>query len=992
MRPLLAALLLLVSFTAASAENVQQGLKVPDGFEVTEYADSQLANDIFTLTLDPRGRVVVSGPGYIRILVEDEKTGKATQAVEVAQLKNGTQAMLWEGDTLYCVADGGLRRFKIENDKAVGDSELIRALKTGGEHHAHAIKRGPDGWLYVLCGNTTGIDLSYATLLTTPIRKPTGGCLIRFTPDLKNSEVVADGFRNPYDFDFNVNGDIFTYDSDNERCVSLPWYEGTRFCQVIPGGRYGWRTPQHGQFFRLPHDFPDVVPALDYLGRGSPTGVVCYRHVQFPAKYRGNFLLADWTFGRIYHVKLQRAGSTYKAEREVFLQATGDNGFAPTALAVQPKTGDLFVSIGGRGTRGAVYRIRYPAGAKLDEAALEKLKIAPRSLDWKPEYLDQAAKGDAPARLQALIEIRRYLHKLNAEQIMAAVRANWDQDDRQISRATADLLGLLPERERRLLGQQAKAGRQQLVWALGCAAVDAEEVISRTAAQRSSGQLAGELGLWQLRALQLALGDLTNPKLHGTNWEGYSRLRGQGDIANEELLQALRNDLSSGEAPRVREAGRILAMIEDDDPNTLAQLGNMLPGTTSSVDLLHALTVLARLRAPRTDAITKQTADALVSLDDKVAKEKLNRENHWSLRVAELHAGLSAQDGLLNAHLLGHKDFGRPDHALFTRTPGFDRKKAAKLFLARAEKDADYAWNGDVVALVGELPAKECLPVLRKLWGSAGLEEAILPVLARQAEAEDRDKLLHGLNSPQPATVKLCLTALQNLPGRDVEAKHVLALILALRRLGDSKDEKQLQGQLVQYLRTLTGQDKLPEDKQAWTDWFAKAHPDLAARLSGPDGVDVAAWGKRLEKIDWNAGDGERGGKVFIKANCASCHSGAQALGPDLRGVTSRFSRADLLTSILQPSKDIANRYRTSQVETAAGKIYQGLIIYEATDSVILQTGPTVTTRLDGAQVASKRFTDVSLMPAGLMDMLKNEEIADLYAYLRGLTAPEKKD
>jgi putative heme-binding domain-containing protein len=129
---------------------------------------------------------------------------------------------------------------------------------------------------------------------------------------------------------------------------------------------------------------------------------------------------------------------------------------------------------------------------------------------------------------------------------------------------------------------------------------------------------------------------------------------------------------------------------------------------------------------------------------------------------------------------------------------------------------------------------------------------------------------------------------------------------------------------------------------------------------------------------------------VFVKANCASCHSGAQAIGPDLRGVASRFSRADLMTAIIQPSKDIAPRYRTTAVETSDGKIYQGLIIYEAVDGVILQTGPATTVRVDGAKITGKRFTDISLMPAGLLDMLKNEEVADLVAYLKSLTVPAK--
>ena len=174
--------------------------------------------------------------------------------------------------------------------------------------------------------------------------------------------------------------------------------------------------------------------------------------------------------------------------------------------------------------------------------------------------------------------------------------------------------------------------------------------------------------------------------------------------------------------------------------------------------------------------------------------------------------------------------------------------------------------------------------------------------------------------------------------------------------------------------------------------WFGKTHPELAARLNGADGVDLAAWAKRLAKIDWTAGDSERGKGVFTKVNCASCHSGTQAIGPDLRGVAGRFSRDDMLTAIIQPSKDISPRYRTTQVETAEGKIYQGLVVYDAPDSLILQTGPAVTVRLTGQQVASRRTTDVSLMPAGLLDPVADRDIADLLAYLKSLgsATPEK--
>ena len=303
--------LLAVLLAAAPADD-HLGLRVPPGFAVTEVADSALANDIFRMTLDPRGRVVVAGRGYIRTLIDDDGDGRADRSVEfVDGPRDGAMGLLWEGDTLYVTGDGGLRRYRDRDGdgRADGPSELIRAMKTGGEHAAHAIRRGPDGWLYVICGNFTGIDASYAPLSTSPIKEPLAGCVIRFTPDLSASEIVADGFRNAYGMDFNPDGDLFAFDSDNERCVSLPWYEPTRFYHVVAGGHHGWRAPQRGEFWQAPPYDPDVARPLVTLGRGSPTGVACYRHVQFPARYRGGFFLLDWTFGKVHFVTVEHIGS-----------------------------------------------------------------------------------------------------------------------------------------------------------------------------------------------------------------------------------------------------------------------------------------------------------------------------------------------------------------------------------------------------------------------------------------------------------------------------------------------------------------------------------------------------------------------------------------------------------------------------------------------------------------------------------------------------------
>jgi putative heme-binding domain-containing protein len=206
-----------------------------------------------------------------------------------------------------------------------------------------------------------------------------------------------------------------------------------------------------------------------------------------------------------------------------------------------------------------------------------------------------------------------------------------------------------------------------------------------------------------------------------------------------------------------------------------------------------------------------------------------------------------------------------------------------------------------------------------------------------------------------------------------------------MRRLQGGKEEDRLRERVGNFLHEQTGQGIAASDAEGWTAWLLRAYPELAARLSGPDGVDVAAWNSRLEKLDWSAADVDRGRAVFAQTGCVACHSGARAIGPDLRGVASRFSRDDLFTAILQPSKDVSPRYQTTLVATADGKLYQGTIIYEAVDSLILQTGAETTVRIVNNQIVERRATPHSLMPAGSLDKLRDQDIADLYWYLKNL-------
>ena len=62
---------------------------------------------------------------------------------------------------------------------------LVRFTGRGGEHGPHGIRKGPDGWYYVVCGNSSGVDQSHANLPGSPIKHPNQGAIIRIAPDWK---------------------------------------------------------------------------------------------------------------------------------------------------------------------------------------------------------------------------------------------------------------------------------------------------------------------------------------------------------------------------------------------------------------------------------------------------------------------------------------------------------------------------------------------------------------------------------------------------------------------------------------------------------------------------------------------------------------------------------------------------------------------------------------------------------------------------------------
>jgi putative membrane-bound dehydrogenase-like protein len=441
------------------------GLRVARGFRVTLFADDNLASDIYALTLDASGDVVVSSQGYVRALLDRNNDGVADASEDYATTATGGMGLCFDGGDLMFVGDGALWRFRDANADGRSDGPPERLLSLAfGEHGGHAVRKGPDGAWYVIGGNDTRFDPSQINVSSLPARKIEGGALLRLGADGQSARVVAHGFRNPYDFDFNASGDLFTCDSDCERDYFLPWYTPTRAYQIDPGGHHGWRLEGYLRSWARRDYFVDTVSILADLDRGSPTGVACYDHFQFPDGYRDGMFALDWTFGRVYFLPLEGSGSTYQAAPEIFLESTGTTGFAPTDIAVGPD-GSLFISSGGRKSRGAVYRIEYAA---------EPARIA-FAANWLQNSISELqAAVNAPQPLEAWSRAvwMPIAERLGAEPFEAAAsdnRATPEQRVRAIEILTELHGGLPPGAAFACAQANSPLVRARAAWSLGVA-------------------------------------------------------------------------------------------------------------------------------------------------------------------------------------------------------------------------------------------------------------------------------------------------------------------------------------------------------------------------------------------------------------------------------------------------------------------------------------------------------------------------------------------
>ena len=887
------------------------------------------------MTFDSLGRPVVSKErGFPTILIDKDGDGVfETEKVFTDKVKY-LQGMWFEGRTLYAVgndaASGQAGLYKLtdtDGDDAADTFERLNVFERQmGEHGPHAIRRGPDGYPYVILGNHTFVPHELIDPAS-PLRwyqesqllerymdarghaagiMAPGGSLFRLDRDKMQYTLWLGGFRNAYDFAFNWEGEAFTFDSDMEWDINLPWYRPVRPLHAVAGADYGWRTGS-GKF---PPYYLDTLPPMNEEGRGSPVGVEFYDHSVYPKEYRGVYVEGDWSRGRILVSKPAHNGGTYKTETEPREFVHGEP-LNVTDLEVGPD-GFVYFTAGGRDTDGGFFRIRY-----------------------KPGFWESLFSEKKPTGILAVVRQPQPLSSWGHAALMAAQQKMGSAWGAELEKLARDTQAGAHDRVQAIFLLQ-RLGPKPTADLLGPLSKDADAAVRAAAVY-----VVGLHGSDRAKAIAAAGLKDADPFVRRHAAEALVRMglsENAPSFAAVDDIYALLNDSDRF----VRYAGRLALEHTPRESWAARALGEKNP--LGAIEAMVALTRTAHSAADYQIIFEKQVflmKDASLSVEDKL---RLLRA--FALNATAIPGG--AAPGVrksVSALLL--PQFPAADERLsreLARTLAYcgEPEAIGKILAAMPKGDDNQQLQIHYVY---------CLRTMKNGW-TPEQRNALVAWFQKAVAWRGGASFTGYLNF-------MFDSALESFPA------------------GEKKDAYAR----VPTFAPLEGPDALHKTKSGFV---------LPAAVTRGKGVQAVSPQEIFEFQMYDPmtlkAKPEDGKKIFEK-ECASCHrhgDSGKDFGPDLTTVNKRFQKKDILEAILWPSKTISDQYQSYIIETKDNDLINGLIVSDDGKKMVVKTGEVERPiEIPKSSVKEKRISKISIMPEHLLDAYGQNDISNLLAFLQ---------
>ena len=276
-------------------------------------------------------------------------------------------------------------------------------------------------------------------------------------------------------------------------------------------------------------------------------------------------------------------------------------------------------------------------------------------------------------------------------------------------------------------------------------------------------------------------------------------------------------------------------------------------------------------------------------------------------------------------------------------------------------------------------PNAAAQPELRTLAGDAALDaqlraDAIAGLSRSAATAPETAQLLLAMLK-DGVPLELQREAVRALRGAAAQPDVQTALRDYAGKLSAIKSE--MRGEMAEQIQfALKAGGAKPED-------IPKELPTLA----GTRPANEAEWAASIAKPGAPV-DAAAGARIFYHprgAQCFTCHrinGRGGNIGPDLSPIGKTTVRERILQSILDPSRDVAPEFVPWMFVLKDGRRLTGVIVEENNGVVLLGDTTGVVTKIKVPDIDRRILQKGSIMPDKLVDLLTQQELRDLIAFL----------
>jgi len=818
------------------------------------------------------------------------------------------------------------------DDVPDGDPEVL--LEGFGIEDTHSIashlRWGPDGWLYGAQGSTVSAAIRRPDGDEPPVHSM-GQLIWRYHPETRRYEIFAEGGGNAFGLEIDAKGRIFSGHNGGD----------TRGFHYVQGGFYRKGFGKHGDLSN-PYAF-GFFEHIDHAAvpRFTHTFVID-EGGGLPARHAGGLFAVAPLQSHVVAAGIHPRGSTFRTADVGFLLESRDPWFRPVEIKLGPD--------------GGIYVADFHE-QRIDHASHHQGRVTP---DTGRVYRVHAAAAPPPARFDyrgwpagRLVDLLRHDNRWHRQM---ALRLLADRRD-------ATVLPPLVE----LLDHGAGQSALEAVWAIHlCGGFD------EPLALRALDHADPHVRLWTIRLLadagsvservaaRLRALAATEPDVEvrvqlAASARRLPAAQGLAIVAalcrHDEDLDDPLQPLSlwwavEAQAGRDREA--VLALVVDGAlwgrPLVRDHLLERLMRRFAQAGGRHDLLACGRLFDAAPDATA--TAALLRGFEAAFAGRSVRA------MPEELAAALERAGG----------------GSLGLRVRRGDPAAVSEALRVVQDAARPLAERSDLVEILGQVRAAGSVPVLIELLTRAdepGLRTAVLGALEGHGDPQIAAAIIAVHDRLPPDARPIAQGVLASRAGW----REAWLAALEAGRL----EPTGVPPDVVQRLLLVDDPSLEARVRRLWGDAATTGGGRLRAEVERLAGVIAAAEGS------------PSAGRRLFRQHCGTCHvlfGEGGRVGPDLTA----YQRDDLqrmLLNVVNPSLEIREGYGQVVVLTADGRSVSGCIADQDDRVLVLRAADGREIVLARDEIDQLQAIPRSIMPERLLDQFDDQQVRDLFAYLR---------